>query len=65
MRLKITSDSNIQVGNAEGVTAYELRAGDTVELPEDIAALALAQGVGEPVKADRATKAAGETATKK
>lgn len=56
MRLKFTSDCNIQVADAEGMKAYEFRSGETTEVPADIAAIALAQGAAEPVKSERATK---------
>ena len=66
MRIKFNAYGNIQAATAEGIVTHEHEAGETVELPADIAALFIASGVAEPApKAERAVKAKGETATKK
>ena len=56
MRLKFTSNAHIQIGNADGIVVHRHKAGETAEVPADIAALFLEQGLAEPVKAERATK---------
>lgn len=57
MRLKITQDVNIQIANADGMQVHAHRAGETVDVPDDVAALILAQGAAEPApKVERATK---------
>lgn len=65
MKITFTAEGNIQLATAEGVVTHFYEAGQTVDLPEDIAALFLGQGVAERAKtAEKATKAKGETATK-
>lgn len=65
MRLTFTQDAIVQIGNAEGVTSHEHRSGETVDLPDDVAAIFLAQGSAIPApKVERATKPAGKTASK-
>jgi hypothetical protein len=64
LRIHFISYGNIQTASEDGVTAYEYEAGLTANVPEDIAALFIANGVAEPAKAERAVKDKGETATK-
>lgn len=56
MRLKFTQDAHIQIGTADGVVTHRHKAGETVDIAADLAALFLEQGVAEPVKAEKATK---------
>lgn len=65
MRLHFIAEGNIQTGNAEGVVTYACMAGQTVDVPEDVAVLFLNAGVAEPVKAEKAAKPAAEKAVKK
>lgn len=65
MRITFTSYGNIQAATAEGLKTFEHEAGETVTLPEDIAALFIQHGVARPAAAERAVKAKAETATKK
>lgn len=63
MKLLFTAYGNIQTATEDSSETYEFNAGDKVDVPDEIAALFLNYGVAEPVKATKATKTAGETAT--
>jgi len=64
MKLEFRSYGNIQTATADGLTTYEFEAGSTADVPDEIATLFINSGVAEPAKATRATKPAGEKATK-
>lgn len=64
MKIHFTAEGNIQTAGADGITTYHYQAGETIDVPADIAALFLEAGVVEPAKADKAVKPKGETATK-
>lgn len=64
MKIVFTSDASLHIATAEGPQVYEYRAGETANVPDDIAALFINAGQAEPAKAERAVKAKGETATK-
>lgn len=64
MKLHFTAEGNIQVANADGIITHHYQAGETADVPADIAALFIESGVAEPVKAEKAVKPKGETATK-
>jgi hypothetical protein len=65
MKLLLTADYEIQLATADGTIVHGGKAGDTITVPEDVAALFITAGVAEGVKStERATKAKGETATK-
>jgi hypothetical protein len=61
VKILLTYDYSLQLATADGIKVYEGKAGDTLTLPEDIAALFISAGAGEAVKV---VKAKGETATK-
>lgn len=64
MKITFTADAFVQLATAEGVKEYRGVAGETLSVPEDIAAHFIGLGQAEPAKAERAVKAKGETATK-
>ena len=64
MKLKMTTDYVLHVATADGVAEYRGTNGETISLPDDIAAQFITAGVAAPIAAERATKPAGKTATK-
>ena len=64
MKLLFIADANIQTATADGMTTHAYTAGQTADVPADIAALFISQGVAEPAKAEKAVKPKAETATK-
>lgn len=65
MKLLLNADYEVQIVTAEGNAVYGGKAGETIIVPQDVAALFIEAGVAEGVKSsERATKNKGETATK-
>ena len=64
MKLRLTNDYSLQVAGAEGIKVYEGKAGETLDLPDDIAVTFLNAGVAEALKTEKASKSKGETAEK-
>ena len=73
MKVTFLSAGCMQTGNTSGIVVHSHAAGATVDLPDDVATLFVAQGVAEPVVeeppaeppvAELAVNTAGETATK-
>ena len=65
MRLTFSADAEIQTGNAEGIVVHRHRAGETVEVPDDVAAMFLEQGAAAPAKAERSVRPRGQRAVKR
>lgn len=64
MKLQFKSYGNIQTATADGTKTYEYEANSIVDVPDEIAVLFINAGVAEQAKTTRATKPAGEKATK-
>ena len=64
MKIVLTADTALHIANADGVAVYEGKAGDTLTVPADIAALIIGSGQATPAAAEKASKAKGETNTK-
>lgn len=50
MRVHFTDYGNIQAATADGTRTFEHQAGESVDLPADIAALFIQHGVAQPVR---------------
>lgn len=64
MKVVFTQNACLQVGTADGVVSHDHRAGETVEVAADLAAIFISQGVAEPAKAEKAVKPRGESTPK-
>ena len=64
MKITLTQDSQIEVGNEAGIRDYGGVAGETIDVPADVAAMFLAGGA-MPVESERAVRPKGEKATRK
>lgn len=64
MKITFKSYGNHSTATADGLRSYEFQAGETVSVPEDVAAYFIGAGIAVPATAERATKSKGETATK-
>jgi hypothetical protein len=64
VKLKFTTDATLNLATGDGPVTYDFKAGETATVPADIAAMFISAGQAEPVAAEKATKAKGETATK-
>lgn len=64
MKITFITDANLHLASAEGTKSYDFKAGETANVPADVAAYFINGGYAKAVGAEKATKAKGETATK-